>query len=721
VTEEPESEAIATIGLAQRAVDAPLSGVAEFRVFAVAGGAVYGLEASQGKVLWRRDVGFEANVQGPQFPPTPVSERPGADPLLVSRARQEVLRVEASTGKIRWRFPVGEAFDAHPVVFDGRVLVAARSGRLLSLDLETGNSAEYIELPQPLRVGPSADDGRNLIFQVGEHSSLFLLSASDGSCKDVIYLGHEPGSIIVPPVRVSRFLLVCENDGVRDSVVKVLDIDPPASDDGETPPLQVVQQVRLKGHVYTTPIVSGTQVVIVTDAGEITVLGLTDMKGKAPLSLSAEGKTASDDSTDLVRFASMGKGRIWIADSQLTQYAVRASESRLKSSWFANEGSVSLQPPMIAGNAVIQVRQRRGMPGVVVSAMGMAKGEVQWETTLASPAAGTPVADGTTRTLIATTAVGGVFQVQPPDDGQVAIRDDPAGAVPSAELSAPISQVFQFLPSGLIAMIPGGDPIDVPVFEPGKSPAEARLRNVALTSPLSGQAIAFAGGLLAPCQEGQVFLLDPRTGVEIAKPFQPQLEAGQKYRWSRPAPKGNDQFVIADDSGGLYCVDVKSDPTKHLAEHATIRLDDPVVSPVAVLGDRMYAVDRADSLVRVDLPDLTDKTQQSLGAKCVLGPVTVGDSVLLVTNDELMHVIDASGKMRSDSLPHGVPTAPPLVDGAQWLLASPAGTVWRVDPATGEELGRLDTGLALGSGLAAFGNRLLVAGHDGTLYLIAKP
>jgi streptogramin lyase len=86
-----------------------------------------------------------------------------------------------------------------------------------------------------------------------------------------------------------------------------------------------------------------------------------------------------------------------------------------------------------------------------------------------------------------------------------------------------------------------------------------------------------------------------------------------------------------------------------------------------------------------------------------------------------MHVIDSSGKMRSDKLPYGPPTGKPVVDGSDWLFASLAGVVWRIDPATGEELAKLDTDLALGSSLAVFGSRLLVAGHDGTLYLIEKP
>ncbi len=720
VTAEPESEALATIGLAQRAVKKPLSGVGEERIFAVAGGAVYGLAATDGKVLWRRDVGFEKNVRGPQFPPTPISDRPGADPLLVSRSRQEVLRVEASTGKIRWRFPLGEAFDAHPVVFDGRVFVATLSGRLVVLDLETGNSSEFIEFPQPLRVGPVADSTRGVLYQVGEHSSLFVLSASDFSCQDVFYLGHEPGAIVVPPVRVSRYLLVCENDDIRDSSLKVLDVDSAASEEG-APPLKLVQKIPLKGHIHTAPIVNGAQVLLVTDAGAITLLRVTGGEGKEPLSVSASGTTAGESRAELVRYASLSSGRLWIADSQLTQYAVRSSESRLTPSWVANERSVSLQTPMVAGEAVVQVRQRQSMPGVVVSAHSMrSDGDVLWETTLASPAAGTPIVDGVTRTLIATTAVGGVFQIQPPDPGTVSLRDDPNGAIPSGELTAPVEQVLYFS-DGTLALIPGKNPVNLRVFEPGGSAGATRLRSLVLPSPLSGDAIVFADALLAPTEAGQVHWLKARGGEKVADPFQPPLEAGRKYRWCRPAAVGDDQFVIADDQGGLYRVAVKATPEKHLAAETAIQLADPLTSPIAVLENQVYGVDRRDSLVRVNWPDLTEKKLQPLGAKCVLGPVTIGDYVLLATNDDLLHVIDASGKMRSDPLPSGIPLAEPLVDGSNWLFAAAAGTVWQVEASTGKEQARVDTGLALGSGLALFGTRLLVAGHDGTFYLIDKP
>ncbi len=719
LTDEPETKAVATVGLAQRNIQSPLAGVAEQRIFAVAGGAVYGLEASEGKVLWRRDIGFEQNVRGAQCPPIPVSDSPGADPLMVSRSRQELLRVEASTGKIRWRFPVAEPFDAHPVVIGSRVYVATLSGRLVSLDLETGDSAGYTQLPQPLRVGPVGAGSGNDLYQVGEHSSLFVLSAADGSCSRVIYLAHESGSIIVPPVRISHYLLICENDRVRDSVVKVLDISPPAPN-GETPPFQVVQQVRLKGHHYLAPIVNGPQVLIATDAGAVSVFQLTGVEGKEPLSLSAEGTAPSEEQSDLVRYATMATGRIWIAGTELTQYAVRASERRLNPAWTVNQASVSLQPPVVAGEAVIHVRHRQGLPGVAVSAVSSREGVVCWETTLASPVAGTPIVEDPTKPIVAATAVGGVFQIPPPAEGTVAFHDTPTRIIPGADLTGPVRQVLG-LPGGMVAMLRGSQPADISVFVPGPAADAARIRSVALSSPLSGDATALAGGLLVPVAEGRVLLLDPATGSPLARPFQPPLVAGRKYKWSRPEIIGRDQFVIADDSGAVHRVVVKEDPEKHLAVAATAQLEDPIASPIAVLGNRVYAVDRTDSFVRLDLPGLTDRVRKPLGARCVVGPVRIGEHVLLITSDNLMHVVDSSGKMRSDKLPHGVPTGEPLVEGPHWLFASASGVVWRVDPATGEQLAQEETGLALGSGLALLGSRLLVAGHDGTLYLLAKP
>ncbi len=75
---EPESKVLATVSLARRTVAAQVSTATGRLAFAVAGGAAYGVNAADGKVLWRRDIGFEASVRSVEFPPTPTSDQPGA-------------------------------------------------------------------------------------------------------------------------------------------------------------------------------------------------------------------------------------------------------------------------------------------------------------------------------------------------------------------------------------------------------------------------------------------------------------------------------------------------------------------------------------------------------------------------------------------------------------------------------------------------------------------
>ena len=95
--------------------------------------------------------------------------------------------------------------------------------------------------------------------------------------------------------------------------------------------------------------------------------------------------------------------------------------------------------------------------------------------------------------------------------------------------------------------------------------------------------------------------------------------------------------------------------------------------------------------------------------------------MILATADNLLHVIDPEGKVRADRLPHGIPTGPPAVDGEDWIFTSAGGVIWRVNPASGEQRGKVETGLALAAGPLLAGGRLVAVGQDGSLYVVEKP
>ncbi|MCA9226246.1 MAG: hypothetical protein KDA47_11570, partial [Planctomycetales bacterium] len=63
----------------------------------------------------------------------------------------------------------------------------------------------------------------------------------------------------------------------------------------------------------------------------------------------------------------------------------------------------------------------------------------------------------------------------------------------------------------------------------------------------------------------------------------------------------------------------------------------------------------------------------------------------------------------------------PTVDGDTLLFASVSGEVWRVDAASGQELGATQLGEPLASGPALFNTRVLLSGSDGVLHVIPKP
>ncbi len=256
---DDSAAAVRSIALAQPDVKNKAPDIEGQIALAAVDGAVYGLDAASGKVLWRRFVGFDANPRAPSFPPTALSSEPGSDALVVNTANNELLRLESATGRIRWRCNVGEPFDACPVIAGENILVVTRGnksigGKLITVAAASGESSGYVQFPQPLKVAPVIDFRQSLIFQIADHTNVFILSLNDGACKNVAYLGHQPGAVTTSPVILEDYLLVAMNDGLRDCVLQVLAIQPKRSDKPE-PWLKLVQQIPLSGHVATTPLV----------------------------------------------------------------------------------------------------------------------------------------------------------------------------------------------------------------------------------------------------------------------------------------------------------------------------------------------------------------------------------------------------------------------------------------------------------------------------------
>ncbi|MCG8450850.1 MAG: PQQ-binding-like beta-propeller repeat protein, partial [Pirellulales bacterium] len=210
-TSERPSNTVAALALAQRS-GTPAAG-AEGTVAVRVDGAVFGLNAGDGALLWRKFLGI-----APQLPP---QKLPNGDFLVVDNRHHDLLKLAGDSGDLIWRLELGAPISL-PVVADSDLLISDRTGKLHVVDLSTGERRGYVEFAQKLRVPPVVATLAKRIYVVGDHSSLYTISTEDFSCLGVHYLGHAPGSVSTAPVTVLGKVIVAVNTGAATSQLKVL-------------------------------------------------------------------------------------------------------------------------------------------------------------------------------------------------------------------------------------------------------------------------------------------------------------------------------------------------------------------------------------------------------------------------------------------------------------------------------------------------------------------
>jgi outer membrane protein assembly factor BamB len=723
LADEHPSPLTASLAVAHRRGGA-VEGVAGHPVFARAQGAVYALDLASGHLLWRRWAGFE-----PSAPPVALGAGADADVLIVDAARDELARLEGKSGRLMWRLPLGERFGA-PVVTRFGAFVAARSGKIFAVDAESGASPRPAVIQQELDTPPAVHPRADCLYQIGRHSNLYVLSATDLSCLEVFYLGHEPGAVAAPPVVAGRNVLVAENWGDDDATLHVLAAD----EQGRS--LERVQEIRLKGRVLAPPLVEGRQVVVCTSRGEISVFEISPADGGEPLTRVAHRDPEAE--APRARYLALRDGRLWLAGRQLTRFAIHAAGGRLVAEGIQSQeiGDTFVRPLRVVGDLLIHVRRRQNAAGWAVAAARLEDGRRVWETDLAAPPAGAPVVNFARREIALATADGAVFRFDPAAI-KARVQDAPlpvaapdastessamlGGLTPPARLAAPLTTSVAASATAW-AFAPDAGGAAWLAYDAERDASAARW--FALPSPLACPPAALGGNLLAPTRGGRVLLLDPSTGEPRAAPFQPRIEPGATLPWRTPgATEAGDRAVVSDGRYKLYLLGVEQQPKPHLSALAeTDNLLHPITSPVAVLGKLAMALDDAGRLQKFSLPELKSAGDVELGGQAVWGPRRVGGHVLLVNESEELLALDAQGEIAwRRPLEHGLLAGAPLAVEGGYLCAARDGALFRIDAATGETVAEVHLGQPLASGPAAFGPRVVVAGHDGTLLVVAPP
>ncbi len=703
ITSEHEGPIRATLAFVQRTHGTAPSTDGRV-VLALAGGAAYALEATSGRVLWRRFVGFDTS-----FVPVALAETLDADAVLVDAARHEVIRVDAHTGALRWRCPIGEPFEADPVLAGPKLYLATRGGRLVSIDVESGNSAGHTALPQPLRVAPAVDSALRHLYQLGEHSNLYVLAAETGECEEVAYLGFSAASVRTPPVLVGRFVVVAENRALDDGVLRILRTDEAGLS------LAQVQELPLAGHVYAPPQVVAGRLYVATDRGGLYSFAVGAEDQPTPLVIVAE--RAATDEERLIRFGLVRRERWWVASRGLTHYAVQAAGGRLDPRRIDNEDDVFLQPPAAIGDAIFHVRQRTA-GGIAVSAISEDSASRLWETILAIPVAGRPVVSEDGREIRLVNIQGALYRADASTQPASAVVDAPLAEINPPEALSPHSTAAR-LSDGRLCVVNDPPGSRVLLVEPGQS---RNLQWLRLPVELACAPLELGSGLLALGKEGIVALVDARTSKNRCEPFQPRVEPGSTWSWNAVAVERGKEAVACDGRSRLYRLGIRGEPAPHLSALVDVELSEPLSSRLTAIGRTVVGVDAKNRLTAFELPELRQTMQADLGAKCVWGPQTVGDLVLVATEDAQLAGYDAMlRQVWKVPLPQGIPVGDLLVDSGSLVFASRRGIVWRVAAEDGQTRGSVETGQPLVSEPIRVGDRLVVCSADGCLHWIDPP
>ena len=673
-------------------------------------GAVYGIDATDGKVLWRRHVGYGSEV----FPQS-IDASVGSDLVLVDTKHHELMRVDATTGKLRWRLPCNGPIGT-PRLMAGRALVTCgpqSSAVLRVVDLESGAVQQQVEFPVGCTAAPEANPDRHEIIQLGAHSSLYVLDATSLKCKRVIPSGHARESVQVGPAAIGNFLLVCENFGGDASRLHVFRAQ---QDDKWT---RVGEPLRMQGQVFAPLVVDQRRVLVMTDIGQIHVF---EAPLDQPTLRQVASQTAGGQASGMA-FSLLHGSDLWLGDRALTRFELQATRGQLVGKWVRYQDDRYLGPLRRVGSYLFQIRRRAGMLGATVAATptgGSHEGEPVWETDIGVPSA--VVGSNGGRTVEVLTANGAMFSVD-------------AEAVRSGVAHRQTARLDpRLLPQAM------GQPVRLArheFFATGPAPSAQLVRLNLETRKLAvvplrldsdkatAELVAFHGAVLVACDTGPIHLVSPSSGQPQVSPFLPRVEPGSPIHWLRPAViQPSHEFIAGARSGDLYRVALDGDG-KTLRQIKKNRIESELVAGLATVGQVAYAAlhgnGGAELVAVIDPDNLTVRDQTPLVGGVAWGPRRVGDAVLVTDTSGTAYCFDGQGELRwklSQKL--GQLAGTPLATSDGYVFASKQGLVTVVD-AQGQVQGTKEMPEPLGSGPVAWANRLLLTGWDGTLYLINVP
>ncbi|WZO99603.1 PQQ-binding-like beta-propeller repeat protein [Isosphaeraceae bacterium EP7] len=668
-------------------------------VFALADGFAFGLDARSGTPLWQVPVGLSSPFR-PQLIPGDESSV-----LAFDSRHDELLRLEARTGKLLWRQPMGEPIVAPPLVLGDQMVQAMPGGTLVVLDLGSGEVRGTLSLNRPLAGVVAADEAGQFFYVPGDEATLFVVARDPMACTSVEYLGHDSGTIPCPPARIGRYLVVTENQGIDAGRWRVFVLE----QDGARP--RPVQTVPLAGWGWGTPASSGSVIWGVSDRAGTVAYSLGPYESKAPFTPVARLAPDAESSGPAYALATTDRD-VLIASGRSTRLTLDPERAALANAWTLGEAGPALAPPQLSGSLLILTQKYTEAQGVALWGVDPASGAVRWKTILGSawPLPPTAMPDRAAigvvdvRGKLAPLAserlhAGGFIERPLPQPGTFRL---PAGELARVEVA------------GSVILVPRGQVDDVLVEDVAGDP-----RKLALPTPLAATPLAWGDGLLVPGVDGLVYWIDPKTGASRAEPLVPTFNRSSPTRWLAPVALEDGSVVLADASGKLRKLELPKGPAPRLVASQEVSLDQPLVADPASTGTSIV-VATADGRVRsLSGRDFSPSGAWPIEARRVVGPVAVDGHVFVADAAGNLLLIGPDGRrLWSQRLRESSAAGPPSIREGQISVVGRDGAVSRFALADGTPIDRRELGVVPVGGPIPLVDGVVLPTGLGTLQLI---
>lgn len=669
------------------------------QVFVKVKGSVYGLDGQSGSVLWRQYIGRDF-----QDEPIRLSDTAASDLLVSQPELGRIQRLTGSNGLPQWFADL--SVPVHSPYVDGEnVYVSTLDGSIVNLDAVTGQTKWMLKLPQPVAVAAGSSVGKQHVYVMADSSNLYVLSRSDGSCKEVVYMGHRAGAIKVPPVLVLGQLFVFENRGDH-ALIRVLNTSAQGLELNSTQ-----TPFRMKGNIVVPPQIDGRRVFVISDLGEIGVFDVEPSAEKDKVSR-FDPVPASNPEPRLYYLAS-GNNRLWIAESMLIRMDLVVSQGKLQREWVKDDGDRFTSPPQMIGDTMVHCRTLRGNSGIRVSAVNAETNEPFWTTDLGVPVVAIATPAGGKPDAVNSAAM--MFTLDPTKSIRESADSNPGEGKAQLKFGFPTQLENELM------MINASTPNQIAIYSP-TAPNKLRMlsANFAGSKP-SCPPVAVEGKFAIGLENGQIAFVDPSNGSPVGSPFQIPMQPGASIAWNQPVYLADSKTLIA--ANGLQKL-IRIGVGEALRSLSEVDLENRLTGPLVALNNKVFGVEvtpAADNLVQFDATSLAKGASLPLEGRMIAGPFATENSVIVQIDGKLQAVSADNQKLWSIDFPKSKLLGPPLKSAESLVFLTTRGEVFVVNQGSGEVTGSVDVGQPFSGTAKLISSNILVGSDEGAALLLPIP